>query len=119
MTIGDDNGTYFVPKVSGIYSFSIWLGGTTAGDPATYLDVSTNISHNVLNPTLCPQLAMNQTVSGSGRASLFFTGYLPSNSTHYYKTKMTSLGSIATGPSGGKLYVCFLGEVGVGSSRPW
>ena len=119
MTIGDDNGTYFVPKVSGIYSFSIWLGGTTAGDPATYLDVSTNISHNVLNPGLCPQLAMNQTVSGSGRASLFFTGFLPSNSTHYYKTKMVSLGSIATGPSGGKLYVCFLGEVGVGSSRPW
>jgi hypothetical protein len=119
MTVGDASGTYFRINKSGIYSFNVWLGGTTSGNPLVYLDVSTNIGHDAIDVTKNPEVAVNQTVSGSARGSLSWTGFLPSNSTYYYKIKVSALGSIATGPTGGKIYVCFLGEVASGADVPF
>jgi hypothetical protein len=118
MEVADNNGTYFRPKVSGIYSFNVWLGGTNAGDPITTIDVSTNSAHSAKNVGNTPEIAVGQTVNGYGRAGVSWTGYLPA-AAHYYKIKMANLGSIATNAGGGKVYVTFLGEVGVGSAQPW
>jgi hypothetical protein len=118
MEVADNKGTYFRPKVSGIYSFNVWMGGQDFGNPIITIDVSTNAAHAAKNVGNTPEIAVNTIPSGNGRASVSWTGYLP-GAAHYYKIKMTSLGNIATNAGGGKIYVTFLGEVGVGSAQPW
>jgi hypothetical protein len=118
MEVANDNGTYFRPKVSGIYSFNVWMGGSDAGNPMVTIDVSTNSAHNLKNVGNTPEIAANVIPNGHGRASIAWTGYLPA-AAHYYKIKMTALHSIATSAAGGKIYVTFLGEVGSGPAQPW
>ena len=105
MTVTDNNGTYFVVKKTGIFSFtSIVYGTGGASTPATLLDVSTVVTHSGLASTT--QLASTIAVAGQSNSLYFsWTGVLPASDTNYYKVK---IGTYTT--TGGRLIVTYLGE---------
>jgi hypothetical protein len=113
MTVGSNAGTYFTVNRTGLYNFSVYLGGTDAGNATVFIDCSTNIAHSAIDRTQHTILANNVVVPvvNGGAVSLtsVFTGVLPSNSGIYYKVKASAILPSA-GRAGGRFVITFLGE---------
>jgi hypothetical protein len=102
MTVSANNGTYFVVKKAGIFSFTSIVYGSGTGTPVTQLDVSTGITHNTMASTTQLSSAI-----GASNTSLAvnWTGVLPASDTNYYKIKTNNY----TGTNG-RVMITYLGE---------